>query len=503
MDARKIYPKEIGSIKVTVDKSHLLTLGEKMYLESVELLRELVSNAYDADATEVYINITQDAIVVEDNGSGMDEKGLVQYFNIGSPLKRKESVSPRFGRKRIGQFGIGKFAALAAADRFSVETRKGKWTYEVIFDKDDWEKKEDWRLPITKELATPFQHEGVKVTLSKLKKKFNLTEVEKYLRDSIPLRAKKFAVFLNNRKITPHYVAGKNISISFKTMYGNIIGEIIIAVEARLVPKPGVECRVKDVLIKRSLFDLENSHSMGLNRISGYVNADFLQVTASRNDFVRDNPEYRLFHQLMRKELEKILKDLKKESEKREIKKITKELREVLDKIRLALSLNPEIIPSGKAIARRAKRDSVLPAGSASKEVRSKYEISKEKPPEEAEEKKAEEKTPEEKTKLKNKAKPLVIRKIRIAKLGISCGVVHLGENGPETVSEGNLIYINQDHPLYQEMSKDKKALELHLLRLLTQEITMMKRLRLSARDAYDWQGKLLTDAICGKIEKK
>lgn len=41
-------------IKVTVDKSHLFTLGEKMYRESIEFVRELVNNAYDADATEVF-----------------------------------------------------------------------------------------------------------------------------------------------------------------------------------------------------------------------------------------------------------------------------------------------------------------------------------------------------------------------------------------------------------------------------------------------------------------
>ena len=44
-------------IRVTVDKSHLVTIGERLYAESVELLRELVNNAYDADATEVRISI--------------------------------------------------------------------------------------------------------------------------------------------------------------------------------------------------------------------------------------------------------------------------------------------------------------------------------------------------------------------------------------------------------------------------------------------------------------
>ena len=40
-------------LPVTVDKSHLVTIGERLYSESIELIRELVNNAYDADATEV------------------------------------------------------------------------------------------------------------------------------------------------------------------------------------------------------------------------------------------------------------------------------------------------------------------------------------------------------------------------------------------------------------------------------------------------------------------
>jgi len=48
-----------NKIKVTVDKSHLFTLGERMYRESIEFVRELVNNAYDADASEVFVLILQ------------------------------------------------------------------------------------------------------------------------------------------------------------------------------------------------------------------------------------------------------------------------------------------------------------------------------------------------------------------------------------------------------------------------------------------------------------
>ena len=127
-----------SKIKITVDKNHLFTLGEKMYRESIEFIRELVNNAYDADATEVLVMIADDKITVEDNGSGMNEKMLEQFFTIGSEEKRIKNTSPRFGRKRIGQFGIGKFSALALAGQFIVESVKGKFKYLIIFDREDW-----------------------------------------------------------------------------------------------------------------------------------------------------------------------------------------------------------------------------------------------------------------------------------------------------------------------------------------------------------------------------
>lgn len=40
-------------IEVKVDKSHIITIGERLYSESIEFIREIVNNAYDADATLV------------------------------------------------------------------------------------------------------------------------------------------------------------------------------------------------------------------------------------------------------------------------------------------------------------------------------------------------------------------------------------------------------------------------------------------------------------------
>ncbi len=115
---------ETRTIPVTVDKSHLVTIGEKLYTEKSSFVRELVNNAFDADATEVRVEIEEMRVIIRDNGSGMNENGLEQYFTIGSSFKKTADTSAVFGRKRIGEFGIGKFAALAACSRFEIETQR-------------------------------------------------------------------------------------------------------------------------------------------------------------------------------------------------------------------------------------------------------------------------------------------------------------------------------------------------------------------------------------------
>lgn len=480
--------KQIKTIRVTVDKSHLLTLGERMYVESIELIRELVNNAYDADATEVYIKILPIKIVVEDDGSGMDEKGLTQFFRVGSPFKRKESISPKFGRKRIGQFGIGKFSALSAAEEFVVESKKRGKQYSVVFNRGDWQKTDKWELPIRKEVASPLILDGTRVVLNKLKKKFRSADLERYLKETVPIRARKFAVFLNNKRITRGFIPGKKIPIYHKTMYGNIEGEIIIAANPRLVKFPGLECRVKQVMIKRSLLEI-NPWQHGVEQITGWVNADFLEITSARTDFIKDNPKYKLFVQVIKSDLEKVLKDLKKEVDLRSKKKIKEALEDVLDKIREALKANPDLTPSGRIIARRKEKAEAQNIASA--ELRKsaiKTSQEDEKPQKQEKEKKP-----------KVDIEPTIAKRMRLKKLGITCNIAHLGEKGPEVISSGNIVYINQDHPLYLELYSKKDKLALHLLRLITQEIVMMKRTRLSAKDAFEMQSKLLTDAIVEK----
>lgn len=74
-------------LKVTFDINTIDHLGVKLYSTLPPMIAELVSNAWDADAKNVYINFTNNpekAISVHDDGIGMTFSELNdQFLKIG------------------------------------------------------------------------------------------------------------------------------------------------------------------------------------------------------------------------------------------------------------------------------------------------------------------------------------------------------------------------------------------------------------------------------------
>lgn len=335
-------------LPVTVDKSHLITIGERLYSESIELIRELVNNAYDADATEVEIRMTDQMIEVQDNGTGMDLEGLRQYFNIGSPEKLSKGRSPKFQRDLIGQFGIGKFASLSACECFEVYTQKGDFAARVIFDKKEWERKEgEWELPLQRLTPDPARGDGTTVTLLKLTRDFDPEEVIRRIVEGTPIKAPNFIVRLNGLRITPRSLSGKRIPFLEGTEFGPVHGEIVILPSSSASPSElGIEVKVKQVTVNRELFGLEHRGKI-VSRIRGEVYADFLPVTTDRSGFIIDSPQYQAFQKVMEKVIREVEDVLNRLAGKKERKRASRTLKEALQRIHRALALNPDLSPFG------------------------------------------------------------------------------------------------------------------------------------------------------------
>ena len=498
---------ETSYLTITVDKSHIITIGERLYEQSIELIRELVNNAYDADATRVDVNVTEKEIVVADNGDGMDMEGLNQYFSVGSGEKLANPLSPRFRRNRIGQFGIGKFASLAAASRFEVITQKGDFAAQVVFDREHWvEGGDSWQIPLTILDRDGKRGDGTTVRLVELRRAFKPEDVTQRIAEGVPIRARNFSVYVNGYRVASRTLTGNRIPVMHGNEYGIIHGEIVILPAYRASKdEMGIEIKVKGVTVRRELFEMA-SWGKAATRIRGEINADFLPLTSDRSGFLEDSPEYKSFIEAMNKTMVEVKRAYNQLASQRENRRVSRSLKEALKRIHQALILNPEFSPFGVV---PIAEEGGLGAGETGveeppkekepdginiediEEENTSHSDEGDSPSETGDEKPRKEKKPS----LRIATPNAVVKRLKFGDAGVTCCLDHLGEDGPECMTEGTIIYINRDHPLYKREAKKKEAHILNIARLLTQEISLMKDPE-NPREAYNRQSKLLRDAF-------
>lgn len=117
-----------GEIRVADITIAQLTRG--LYRSTATAFKELVSNAYDADATVVRIDTNYpefDFISCVDDGTGMPLEEFQRFFDkegIGSCLKRKHGrdTTAIYNRPIIGRLGIGMLAIGQLCNSFEIES---------------------------------------------------------------------------------------------------------------------------------------------------------------------------------------------------------------------------------------------------------------------------------------------------------------------------------------------------------------------------------------------
>lgn len=111
--------------KLNIDPRILELLGPSLYTNIYYVLAELIANAYDADAHNVYIINNGDNITVEDDGKGMSysDGEINKYLNVAAVSRNtdEESLTP-LNRKRMGRKGVGKLAALSVSENVLIKT---------------------------------------------------------------------------------------------------------------------------------------------------------------------------------------------------------------------------------------------------------------------------------------------------------------------------------------------------------------------------------------------
>lgn len=116
---------EKNKYELDIDVRILELLGPNLYTNIYYVLAELIANAYDADAHNVYIISQENKIIVEDDGRGMSySKGEVtKYLKVAAISRSNEEDSKTaLNRLKMGRKGVGKLAALSVSEEVQVMT---------------------------------------------------------------------------------------------------------------------------------------------------------------------------------------------------------------------------------------------------------------------------------------------------------------------------------------------------------------------------------------------
>ena len=101
-------------------------LGRHLYRNFITVIGEAISNAWDADAHNVWITIDHDSsmMVIKDDGVGMSPDSMQNRFlKIGYSKRKDPEVITRGKRPFIGAKGIGKLALLSCASTVTVVSK--------------------------------------------------------------------------------------------------------------------------------------------------------------------------------------------------------------------------------------------------------------------------------------------------------------------------------------------------------------------------------------------
>ena len=111
-----------GKFNFNISLTVLNHLGRNLYRNFITILGESISNSWDADAKNVWIDLDNNYtnLTVRDDGIGMTEDDFQDKFLKIGYSKRKNGRLSGLGRPYIGAKGIGKLALLSCAEKVTI-----------------------------------------------------------------------------------------------------------------------------------------------------------------------------------------------------------------------------------------------------------------------------------------------------------------------------------------------------------------------------------------------
>lgn len=338
-----------ANFKVDPKLAHLLGEG---YRSTEAALKELVDNAWDAEAENVWITLpramTADPIIVRNDGTGMTEPEVRNdYLKIASDRRsRKGERTPNLRRLVKGRKGIGKFAGLMVATVMELQTGARGVSTRLSISKDELEAAANNRdlekieLPLTTEDVGERIH-GTTITLKNLSDEFEFPDSEALKRLLVLEYGREdgFAIHVNSETVTIEDVPGQSFSTQLRSeTAGSSNLTFKVSEGQKPLKQSGIVLRVGGKIVgKPEYFGLEEDPEIPpklLKKLYGELNADGLAgaVTGDWGAIVENSKSYQELRPLVKGKLKEALTSVYK----REINLARARLKQEIDR-RLAL----------------------------------------------------------------------------------------------------------------------------------------------------------------------
>ena len=125
------------TLELKVHASFFKEFATKTWTSPYEIIRELIENAFDEDATKVIVTILSNGNVVIEDNAGMNFESIKKFLILGSPHKSNENPSPKLKRIRTGRYGTGRLSFLTSFDNMKIKTKLHGFNKTFIIDSED------------------------------------------------------------------------------------------------------------------------------------------------------------------------------------------------------------------------------------------------------------------------------------------------------------------------------------------------------------------------------
>ena len=289
-----------------VHPSFFKEFATKTWVSPTEIIKELVENAFDEDATKVLVTVLNNGSIAIEDDAGMDQNGMEKFLLLGSPHKRTESISPRLKRIRTGRYGTGRLSFLTSFDTMRIRTRRKSFTKALVINTSVLERLYTGNAKLD-ELSVPhLKRDGTEIVMTGAKTQLDLFKITKEIRRLAVLRQPLFEVYVKTAEkfkewnfdgsqiVRAPEIQGHRIPVNIDS--GKITGEIIIARRPLSEDERGIAVMVGNHIVTRSNFGFDTK----LNRVTGFVRCDNLTTRFADKSAIIEDSEYARFNQLMK-----------------------------------------------------------------------------------------------------------------------------------------------------------------------------------------------------------